>query len=177
MHSSRGRTNPLQQGYLYSYKYKHYKRNAGPGANIQQQNQHRTTKISGVCLCARRSCEVTGPCLLTTPLGSEASHTPSLASLLAATCILLECERLQHMGDDASATHWIQGVQAQVKSEIHRPVMVKPLVVVDRLCHDHVLVHENDGEHFTWRVCPIACRLMESPTRVKADFSCSQGHV
>ncbi len=56
-------------------------------------------KSSGVtvCLCARQSCEVTCPCLLTTPLGSEASHTPSLATLLAATCILLDSERPQHM--------------------------------------------------------------------------------
>ena len=131
-----------------------------------------------MCLCAQQCCEVTCPrmgiCLLTTPLGSEASHTPSLASLLAATCILLECERLQHMADDTSAMHQSRGFRIQVKAGIHRPVMVKPLVVVERLCHDHVLVHENNGEHFTWCICPIACCLVECPTRVKADFSCSQ---
>ena len=51
--------------------------------------------------------------------------------------------------------------------------MVQSLVVIDGLCHQHVLVHEDDGEHFSWRISLIARRLVECPTRVKADLACS----
>lgn len=47
------------------------------------------------------------------------------------------------------------------------------LVVVDRLCHDHVLVHEDNGEDLTGRICVVGCSLVKGPPRVEADFTCA----
>ena len=53
-----------------------------------------------------------------------------------------------------------------------KPVMIKTLVVVDRLCHDHVLIHEDDGEDLSGSICVVGCSLVKGPARVKTDFSC-----
>ena len=54
-----------------------------------------------------------------------------------------------------------------------RPVMIQSLVVVDGFSHQHVLVHENNSVHLSWCISLVARRLMECPTRMKADFPCS----
>ncbi len=52
MHSSRGRPTLCNKPNCTATKYKHYKRNTDPEANMQQQNQHYTTKfIRCVSVC------------------------------------------------------------------------------------------------------------------------------
>ncbi len=34
--------------------------------------------------------------------------------------------------------------------------MVKPLIVIDRLCQNHIFVHEDDGEDLTRCACVVA---------------------
>lgn len=53
------------------------------------------------------------------------------------------------------------------------PVMIQSLILVDWLCHQHVFVHEDDGEDFTRRISLIARCLVKGPTRVKADLPCN----
>lgn len=52
--------------------------------------------------------------------------------------------------------------------------MIQALVVVDGLCHDHVFVHEDDGEHLSRRICTVSCSFVEGPARMEANFTCTK---
>ena len=47
------------------------------------------------------------------------------------------------------------------------------LVVVDWLCHDHVLVHEDDGKDLARCICTVSCSLVKGPARMEANLTCT----
>ncbi len=57
--------------------------------------------------------------------------------------------------------------------DVNSRIAVAVLVLIDRLCQGHVLVHEDDGEHLSRPACLVAIGLVEVETGMEANLACS----